>query len=247
MKNLYEAFDINLDNRDMVCFVGAGGKTTTMFSLAEELKGLGKSILVTTTTAVFYPEKGQYDEIVISSKEALSLLPSENKKKITVLGREVSPEGKLLGVNQEFLNCIFLNGIFDYILVEGDGSKRKPIKAPADHEPVIPGSTTKTIGLIGMDCLGKKVNDENVHRPELFCNITECSIGSIIDEDKILKLIINRKGLFKNAPCSSGRYVVLNKVEKNNEIKAAEYIINSLLRSRFMLDGIVISGSRKSI
>ncbi len=46
--NLSSAFRIQ--PHDVVAFVGAGGKTTAMFRLAEELVTQGKRVVVTTTT-----------------------------------------------------------------------------------------------------------------------------------------------------------------------------------------------------
>ena len=60
---LYKSFDINLTKKEIISFVGGGGKTTTMFSLAEELKAMGKKVLVTTTTKIFVPNEDQFDKI----------------------------------------------------------------------------------------------------------------------------------------------------------------------------------------
>ena len=37
---LFEALDIDLTRNELICFVGAGGKTTSLFRLARELKGV---------------------------------------------------------------------------------------------------------------------------------------------------------------------------------------------------------------
>ena len=63
-----------------------------------------------------------------------------------------------------------LQGLFDFILIEADGAKNKPIKAMASHEPVVSKYSTKTFGIMGMDCLGKPI-ESIVHRPELFVDI----------------------------------------------------------------------------
>lgn len=55
----------------------------------------------------------------------------------------------------------------DYVIVEADGSKRLPLKAHAAHEPVIPPETSRTVCVVGLSGLGRRVA-EVVHRPELF-------------------------------------------------------------------------------
>ena len=50
----------------VVSIVGAGGKTTLMFSLAR-LLGSKNKVLVTTTTTIYVPNPCQYDFIAIGS------------------------------------------------------------------------------------------------------------------------------------------------------------------------------------
>ena len=246
MKSLYSLINLETGKKEMICLVGAGGKTSAMFQLARELSSKGKKVLATTTTAIYYPERNQYDEILISEQESLDLFDNRSNGCITVFGRSLSSEGKLLGVNPEFLDSIFLKDIFDYIIIEGDGSKGRSIKAPAEHEPVIPSHTTKLMGLIGLDSIGKEICSENVHRPELFCSIIGCCQGDIIDTDIISKLIVHKLGLFKATPVLSERYLILNKADAEGERVAAASIVEKLLDIGFSPAGIVISSIKNS-
>lgn len=244
MKNLYNLVNIKLGKREMVSLIGAGGKTSAMFRLAHELSAMGKKVLATTTTAIYYPEKEQYDKILISEKETIDLFNDRSNGSITVLGKSLSTEGKLKGVNPEFLDIVFNEGLFDYILVEADGAKEKSIKAPSEHEPVIPSCTTKVLGFIGMDSIGKKVCQESVHRPELFCRILGCCQGDIIDTDMISKLIIHEEGLFKAAPVLAERYLILNKTEEESDKIAAYDIVQILMSKGYKAAGIIISSMK---
>ncbi len=116
-------------------------------------------------------------------------------------------------VEPAFIDELYASGWFDCILVEADGAKRKPIKAPADYEPVIPKSTTAVIGVIGLDCLGKAVSEENIHRCGLFCACTGRKPGEMIDRESIIRLIMAENGLFKSAPAASRKIVLLNKAD----------------------------------
>lgn len=244
MAGLYRQINIDLMKKEMICLVGAGGKTSAMFRLAQELSAEGKKVLVTTTTEISFPDSEQYDKIIITDSALPDMFISIESGSITVCGRAVSSEGKLLGVDQGFLDVLFLKGIFDYIIVEGDGSKKRPIKAPAGHEPVIPSLTTKVLGLIGLDSIGKKVFTEYVHRQEIFCSILGCSEGDIIDADLISRLIVHEEGLFKAVPPQAERYVVLNKADEENERLAALEIIQRISDMGYELDGVVISKLR---
>ncbi|CAH2212504.1 selenium cofactor biosynthesis protein YqeC [Tepidibacter aestuarii] len=238
---IYEYFDINFSKKEMISFVGAGGKTTIIFKLAKQLKSMNKKVLITTSTAIYHPDKEEYDELIVNDSIDIGNIDKIKEGSITVIGRRVSKENKLLGLSKEAIDEIYNLKIFDYILVEADGSKRKSIKSPDDHEPVIPINTDKVVGVIGLDCIGKKINMENVHRPELFCNITNSKVEEIIDEEKIFELIINDKGLFKNTPKECKKYILLNKVESEKRKKAASVIIELVVESKFDVVDIIAS------
>ncbi|MTI48630.1 selenium cofactor biosynthesis protein YqeC [Sporosalibacterium faouarense] len=240
-----EAFGINLDMKEMVCLVGGGGKTSTMFMLAKKLKNIGKKVLVSTTTAIYEPIKDDYDELIINlDSKKTKLLYGIPKRTITVIGSEISSEGKLLGLDKETMNKLFRENIFDYIIIESDGAKRKSIKAPASHEPVIPDMVTKVIGVIGLDSMYKKINEENVHRPNILCNVVETEINDIIDEEIIVKLVLSQQGLFKSSPKKSNKVLFLNKAEEGRA-KYGNEICKKLLGSRNTIDRIVVGSNFK--
>lgn len=220
---LYNALCIKPSDRAMICLVGAGGKTTTMFNLASALKAIGQRVLVTTTTKIFYPHSNQYDAMIMDTGGTLSQLEKSRPATITCLGAKLSRrDNKIIGVDKNRVDKIYDEGFFDTILVEGDGAKRKPIKAPGPWEPVIPRCTTQTLGIIGLDALGKPVNDKNVHRWKQFCATTKTKENDIIDENIITRLIASPNGLFKDVPKNSRCMVLLNKAETlPNKKKAA--------------------------
>lgn len=246
MDSLYSHIGVEMRKKEMICIVGAGGKTSVLFCLAGELSAEGKNILVTTTTAIYYPQKEQYDQIIISEEESVDLFDNISRIGVTVFGRSVTSEGKLLGATPEFLNAIYSKNTFDYIIIEGDGSKTRPIKAPAEYEPVIPSHTTKLLGIIGLDCIDKEVSREYVHRPDIFCSILGCKEGDIIDAETASRLITHEKGLFKGAPAFAEKYLILNKADGKKEMQDACDIAQKLLDSGYELEAIVISNMNNS-
>ena len=244
--NLFQELELELNNREMVCFVGAGGKTTAMFHLARELKELGKKVLITTTTAIYYPGKDDCDIVAVRQLRELENLKAE-KGTITVLGSAHIGENKLKGYDGEVMNQLYEDGLFEFILVEGDGSKRKPIKAPAVHEPVIPSLSTCTVGVVGLDAIGLTATEDNVHRTVEFCSLVGLLEGAVINEQAIVELIRNPMGLFKNTPTKSRRYVLLNKVHDEKQCKSAEIIAREIIEKSTIHGVIAVSAKEKSL
>lgn len=243
--NLINVLHLTEHNRPLICLVGAGGKTTTMFTIASALKNMGQQVLVTTTTKIFHPERNQYDSLIIEAAGTPSHLEEGKPGTITCLGKRLSSkDNKLIGIDKERVDQIYDTGYFHTIIVEGDGAKRKPIKAPGTGEPVIPQKTTLMLGVIGLDALGKPVTDENVHRWRQFCEVTSTKENDPIDEDAIIRLITSPNGLFKNAPKSSRRIVFLNKADIPH-LKTAANRIRQTLESKHGID-VAITAAQKN-
>lgn len=233
-------------SKELVTIVGAGGKTGTMFTLAKELKSLGKRVLVTTTTAIYKPSTKEYDRLYMGDiqgfiKKLEKHDPSQNSGEIVVWGKETDKQEKIQGINPEDINKIWEDETFSWILVEGDGAKRKNIKAPRDNEPVIPSKTTIVIGVVGMQVLGKPINESSVHRVEHFMKITGTQMGDPIDEEVLHRLILHKQGLFKGKPTDAKRVLLLNQCEdetiRNRALAFADrlsisYLITSLQKQK---------------
>lgn len=241
---LFKELDISIKKPELISITGGGGKTTSMFRLGRELKKFGKKVLITTTTGIFTPQEGTYEKLILLEEDENDL--NDLPIGITIIGSKIDKKKKkLMGIDVGIIDEFFKNNLFDYIIVEADGSKRKSIKAPASHEPVIPSLTTKTIGVIGMDVVHKRIYEENVHRANIFANLTNSKLGDIINEDVIYNLIISKKGIFKGSPKGSDRYIILNKVETNERRKVAEKIKYKLLMNNINIKNLIIGSIGK--
>ncbi len=225
MHRLLKPFDLAGNEHVLLCLVGGGGKTTTLFRLADCLKAFGKRVLVTTTTAIFVPGPEQYDVLAMAEFPKFDHVTEGT---VTVAGRGINAYDKLLGIDPDWIDAIYRERIFDYILVEGDGSKQRPIKAPEIHEPVIPGLTTHLVGVIGIDAVGHTADEETVFRLERFRALTGLHPGGIVDAGAVCRLVSSKAGIFKNAPEDSRKILLLNKVDTNNDLHRARAVMRSV-------------------
>ncbi|ELC8443181.1 putative selenium-dependent hydroxylase accessory protein YqeC [Clostridium perfringens] len=206
-KCLGDLIDIKIG--DIISVVGSGGKTTFIYNLAEELKN--EKVLISTTTKMLCPEENQIDYFFcLSEGDELNI-----KKGRTFISGEKVNQNKVSGdisLIKEYMSS------FDYVLLECDGSKRKPLKGWNETEPVILNETTKTIGIIPLHIVGEKITEENIHRIEIFNNIFKTKIGDEITLDVIAEIITNPKGLFKDA--IGEKILFLNRIddEKSKEL-----------------------------
>jgi probable selenium-dependent hydroxylase accessory protein YqeC len=210
-------------NKAIISICGGGGKTSTLFNLAYDLNDY--RVLVTTTTKILKPELSEKYDLIIEKKssEFIRHINKSNRKNLIIWGSS-SPDGtrKLNGCSPADLHLV--KDYFDYILIEADGAAGKPLKAPADHEPVISEMTNIYIGVIGLDCIGKPADNNFIHRPEYFSKIRDKSEHEVISPEDLIKLINHPLGLFKDAPKNCTKVVLLNKADLINFNEGKEYV-----------------------
>ncbi|MGD1012582.1 MAG: selenium cofactor biosynthesis protein YqeC [Acidimicrobiales bacterium] len=238
----------------VVAVVGAGGKTTVLFELGEDLARRGADTLVTTTTAIFDPrgEPGRpFDEVLLEADMAHPFQDHgeiracctrqaslEKRGRLIVLASRAEPGGgKLEGIHPSW--PARLSRAWAYVLVEADGAKRRSIKAPGEHEPVVPPSTDVVIGVVGLDCVGRSMDAATVHRPERFQAVTGCPMGAPVQLAHVATLVRAPKGLFKSAPPGSRRIVLLNKADRC-VLPAAEVLGQILASGAIEADLIIV-------
>jgi probable selenium-dependent hydroxylase accessory protein YqeC len=119
--------------------------------------------------------------------------------------------GKLKGIDRS--HVAVLRRAWAVVLVEADGSRRLPVKAPAEYEPVVPEGTDLVVGAVGLDALGWPMDERTVHRPDRFAAVTGCAPGAPIGWDHVVALARHPEGLFKGA--RGRRVVLLNKVDES--------------------------------
>lgn len=227
---------------EVISIQGAGGKTTTLMRLAKELSSEGKSVLVTTTTAMMMPDSEDYDFFLTKEEveDHFEILESSAVRgKIAFLIGEMIHIDKVKGVEMPLIDKIKEHHLFDHILVETDGAQRKAIKAPREDEPLNPYSTDLVIGLIGLDSLGSPIDEDHIHRVAIFKKILAITDEKYLDEDLLSKLILHPKGLFKNAT-GKDKVLILNKAD-TIKIRDRGEIIREKLSGAGLKDILVLS------
>jgi probable selenium-dependent hydroxylase accessory protein YqeC len=213
---------IEIKEHNLISIVGAGGKTTLMYYLGKELKENGK-VLMSTTTKILPPEKEEADFFVIGKEEYLNIKNSNNLGSY-VYSYGKSKEGKLLGIKEEEIS--YIKEDFNYIILEADGSKCKPLKGWNDTEPVIYKQTDITIGILNIKVLEEKITEELVHRLEEFKKLTKGIKENRITNNHLIRIIFDEKGLFKNS--KGKRILFINKVEDPKDKELLKSLIKDI-------------------
>ena len=221
---------LGIASGDVVAFVGAGGKSSAMLTIADELAEAGMNVLAAPTTKMLVSEAQKIGPLVTSedagelrtkAEEALSSEASG-----VVVGSGLLSKNRVGGV--EPADIPSLASLADVVLVEADGSRRRPIKGTADHEPVLPHAATLVVAVGSIRAFGAPVDQEHVHRPELFSRLTGVGAGQSITARAFARAIA--EGSLRNVPHNARTAALITGVQPGKSMADASVITRELWR-----------------
>ncbi len=215
----------------MISLVGAGGKTTLMFSLAGELRRLHRRVVTTTTTKIYPPAAEESPRLLLGGPEVFPSLEEDliHCGHITwAAGR--STENKLLGSSLSDLSLLWAKGWTDYLIVEADGSARRPIKAPNQNEPVVPLESTCFVSVFGLSALGQPLHSNRAFRPEIIARLTGIHPGTPITAEGLANLAAHPLGGLKGRGPGMRAVVFLNQMDSQPDGHPLRHLAEAVLR-----------------
>jgi molybdenum cofactor cytidylyltransferase len=252
MQSLSLAQALRVHSPSSIAFIGAGGKSTAMFQLARALSrgadwrsrvragGEGNQpVIVTATSHLGTWQTGLADQHIVTETPAPIGKLEHGMKGILLITGEIEGE-RTRPIDHDLLN--WLQQFCGYhsipLLIEADGSRQKPFKAWAEHEPPIPSFVELVVQTVGLSGLGQPLSDEYVHRPEVFSKLSGLPLGERINPDSLVRVLTDTKGGLKNIPAKAQKAVLLNQADTPELQSAAQALAQSLLPA---YDSVVIS------
>jgi len=220
---------------DVVSIAGSGGKTSLMFALAHDLVHAGMRVITTTTTHIFSPTLDQSPQVVLFDDspdpwaDVKRLISRFNH--LTVAQKSL-PNGKLKGPPPEIVDSMAQHKWADVILVEADGARGRPLKAPNETEPVIPLSTTWMLAVLGLDGIDKPNSEEFVFRPERFARLGDIPIGSNITPPAAATVLLHPQGILRDAPRGARIAIFLNKGDSEQRLEQGKIVLEAIDQKR---------------
>jgi molybdenum cofactor cytidylyltransferase len=225
--NLSLAQALHVNSSPCIAFIGSGGKTTAVFQLARTLSRhtdrrsrvdtkdeRSSPVIVTATSHLGAWQLGLADQHIIAESPGPIEKLEHGMKGIILITGEMDGD-RTKPINNNLID--WLQQFCGYhsipLLIEADGSRGKPLKAWAEHEPPIPGFVEFIVQVVGLTGLGKSLNDENVHRPEIFSRLSGLSIGESITPDSLIRVLKHSKSGLKNIPANARKVILLNQAD----------------------------------
>ena len=220
---------LGISSGDVAAFVGAGGKSGAIIAISDELTQTGMKVVVAPTTKMLLSEADRIGPLVTS--EDAGELRSKTEKALSeapgvVAGSSMLSKNRVGGVDPDWVDD--LAPLADVVLVEADGSRRRPIKGTADHEPAIPDAATLVVAVANVQALGTPVDEEHVHRPDVFSKLTGVEPGQSITPRAFALALA--QGSLARAPQGTRIAVLITGVQPGRTMSNAAVITRELWR-----------------
>ncbi len=222
-----------------MAFVGAGGKTTALFRAAREIAAQSEqerlnethTVLVSTTThlGAWQADLADY-AYQVSNLIDLEIVMERLPRGVVLITSEESNR-RLGGLDEAMLGKLWRIAQKRQLplLLEADGARGRPLKAPAGYEPANPEFTQLVVVVAGMAGLGQPLTSEWVHRENTFASLTGLSPGEKITSEAVIKLLLSKEGGLKNIPNDARRVVLFNQADTAELRSQAQAMAGALL------------------
>lgn len=239
---LHHAFDIV--RGDVVAFTGAGGKTSTLVTLGYELMELGWRVLATTTTRIgqsqlaFMPYAMRYT----ADPQAISSALTQHQ---FVFLYDSIREGKVYGPDIHWTRQLLDNVDSDVLLIEADGARGLPFKAPYEHEPVIPSETTLVVPIVSLSVVGQPFDAEHVYNPEAMTNAFGFFPGVPVKSPWLAQVLRDESMGLKGVAQTMARVMAfVNQTPQKGYLRGRARLIARLTLQSARYSGVAIGSTR---
>jgi len=205
---------LGLEQARVIAICGAGGKSSLMMALVREFSAQGGRILATTTTKLASDEQnGPWTAFAADDAEAIMARTTAPSGAWLAYRRHDETEARLIGFAPEMVDQLCAKGGFSRIIVEADGARCLPLKAPGEREPVFPASVDTVIAVAGLSGLGRPLDEETVFRPERWSALSSLPLSGTITPRSLAQVVVADQGMMRGSPDQARRLVFLNQAD----------------------------------
>lgn len=215
----------------MVCVMGAGGKATLMKRLVREMLDAPFPVIITSTTNL-HALGGENAPAVLLSAEGRAGLQSAARdwsaRGAVVWVEKKLPHNMFRGLEARAVEALFASDFHGVMVVKTDGARKRLIKAPGPHEPVIPRGATHCVVVLGLNAIGQKADESIVHRMERVRAAAGLRAGDVIAPRHLARLAGHPEGYPGRFPAGAKRVLYLSHCASPEALRDARAVCAAL-------------------
>ncbi|WP_312907117.1 selenium cofactor biosynthesis protein YqeC [Natronosalvus caseinilyticus] len=223
--------------------VGAGGKKSTLYALADRLE----RAVVTATVRI--PIFDEHVADVVLTPDPVAVLGArlenddgfESDPPAWPLGLvpERDRSDRYRGYEPDQIDAMADSDVVDHVLVKADGARTRLLKAPNEREPQIPSAADTVLAIASCHAVGQPLDAETVHRPERVAELTGRSAGEAITPTDVAIVLTHPDSGLKRVPEDASFVPVVNMVDDDGDLETARAIGEAILENDGASEGRV--------
>ena len=223
----------------IICLVGAGGKKTSMVRLAA--RHPGHVALTATTRVPFRLTRNSVD--LISLPEDLDTGAGAARlagSRVVGYAGSRTRNYRLAGADPATIAALHDAAEFDVTYVKADGARTRHAKAHKPGEPsLVPGTVTILL-FASVHAIGRAIDEETVHRPELFATIAGAHMGDTISPGHLAAVLSHQAQALRDA-CRANVIPVINMADDGPLLDRARETAEVLWKQAPKLEQLAIT------
>jgi molybdenum cofactor cytidylyltransferase len=238
---LHKAFEITPG--DVVAFVGAGGKTSTLIRLGYELAESGLRVLATTTTPMSVDQLDlmPYATTMDNGTKHLSMALGDNRFVFLYSGIRSS---EVQGVSSSSIPRLLDSVDSDVFLIEADCAHGLPLKAPRNDEPIIPPETTLVVPMASLAVLGQPLDDEHVYNPQAIDERYGFGLNNRVKSPWVAQVVRDEELGLRGVPEKARVIPFLNQTPQQGYLRARARLIAQVILNSKRVHGVALGSAR---
>jgi len=218
----------------LVCVVGAGGKKTTLYALADRLN---RAVVTATVRIPIFD-----DEVaaVRVTRDPVGALRDASDWPLGLVP-ERERDDRYLGYDRETVSAIRATPGHGPVLVKADGARTRLLKAPDEREPQLPAGADTVLAVASARVVGKPLSEQWVHRPELVADLTGLDVGDELDATDVARVLASADGGLKDVPDGARAVAVVNMVDDDALRATGEAVAAEVLSLTDRVDRVVLT------
>lgn len=226
----------------IVCCVGAGGKKSTLYRLAQA--HAGRVGLTATAHTEHFPRAFAMTSVIAENPALLTGVRELSRHhRVVAFAKPCDLPGRHLGLTFEELAELQHDVSFDLLLVKADGARNRILKAPAAHEPALPAAADTVIPVCSARVIGEPLSERIAHRPELVAAIAGIAVGEVLKPTHLARILTSADGSLRGV--GNARVIpVINMVDDAELERLAIIIAQAALAATNRYDYVVLATMR---
>jgi probable selenium-dependent hydroxylase accessory protein YqeC len=202
--------------RGTTCLVGAGGKKTTLYALADRLD---RAVLTATVRIPIFDREVADVRVVKEPVAELTKVTADDAFPLGLVPAR-DRDDRYRGYDPAVVDDL-ATAHDGPVLVKADGARTRLLKAPNEREPQLPATADRVIPVASVGAVGEPLTAETVHRPERVAAVADCEVGEEITPETVARVLADARGGLKSVPPTATAIPLINAVDDDADASVA--------------------------